>query len=48
MIPALLINPVEDVIVYKGTSLGSSSVVGSAEIAAKNRVIADLPDDSQG
>ena len=36
MIPVRLINPVEDVTVYKGTSLGSFSVVGSAEIAAMN------------
>ena len=36
IIPARLINPVEDVTVYKGTSLGSLSVVGSAEIAAMN------------
>ena len=43
-----LINPVEDVTAYKGTSLGSFSVVGSAEIAAGNRVIADLPDHPQG
>ena len=48
MIPARLINPIEDVTVYKGTSLGSFSVVGSAEIAAMNRVIADLPDHPQG
>ena len=48
MIPARLINPLEDVTVYKGTSLGSFSVVGSAEIAAMNRVIADLPDQPQG
>ena len=47
MIPVRLINPVEDVTVYKGTSLGSFSVVGSAEIAAMNRVIADLPDNPQ-
>ena len=44
MIPARLINPVEDVTVYKRTSLGSFSVVGSAEMGAMNRVIADLPD----
>ena len=43
MIPARLIKPAGDVIVYKGTSLGSFSVVGPAEIAAMNRVIADLP-----
>ena len=48
MIPARLINPVEDITVYKGTSLGSFSVVGSAEIAAMNRVIADLPAHPQG
>ena len=48
MKPARLINPVEDVTVYKGTSPGSFSVVGSAEIAAMNRVIADLPDNPQG
>ena len=48
MIPARVINPVEDVTVYKGTSLGSFSVVGSAEIAAMNPVIADLPDYPQG
>ena len=48
MIPASLTNPVEDLTVYKGTSLGSFSVVGSAEIAAMNRVIADLPDHPQG
>ena len=48
MIPARLINPVEGVIVYKCTSLGSFSVVGSAELAAMNRVIADLPDNPQG
>ena len=48
MISTRLINPVEDVTVYKGKSLGSFSVVGSAEIAAMNRVIANLPDYSQG
>ena len=48
MVTARLINPVEDVTVYKGTSLGSFSAVGSAEIAAMNRVIADLPDHPQG
>ena len=48
MIPARLLNPVEDVTVYKGTSLGSSSVVGSAELTALNRVIAELPDNPQG
>ena len=48
MIPARLINLVEDVTVYKGTSLGSFSVVGSAELVALNRVIADLPDNTQG
>ena len=46
--PARLINPVEDVTVYKGTSLGSFSVVGSTEIAAMKRVIAHLPDHPQG
>ena len=44
MIPARLIN----VTVYKGTSRGNFSVVGSAEIAAMNRVITDLPDNPQG
>ena len=48
MIPARLNKPVEDLTVYKGMSLGSFSVVGSAEIAAMNRVIADLPDHPQG
>ena len=48
MIPARLLNPVEDVTVYKGTSLGSFSVVGSAETAAMNRIIADLLDNPQG
>ena len=48
LIPACLINTVEDVTVYKGTPLGSFSVVGSGEIAAMNRVIADLPDHPQG
>ena len=43
MMPARLINPVEDVTVYKGMSLGNFSAVGSAEIVAMNRVIADLP-----
>ena len=47
VIPARLINPVEDVTIYKGTSLGSFSAVGSAEIAAMNRAIADLPDNRQ-
>ena len=47
MIPAPLINPVEDVTVFNGTSLGNFSVVGSAEIAARNGVIADLPDHLQ-
>ena len=47
MITARLINPVEDVTVSKGTSLGSFSVVGSAEIAALNRVITDLLDHPQ-
>ena len=47
MIPARLINPVEDVTVYRGTSLGRFSVVGCADIAAMNRVIADLPDNPQ-
>ena len=47
IIPARLINPVEDVTVYKGTSLGSFSAVGYAEKAAMNRVIADLPDNPQ-
>ena len=47
-IPARLIHPDEDVTVYKGTSLGSFSVVGPAEFAAMNRVIADLPNDPQG
>ena len=36
MIPARLINPVEDVTIYRGKSLGSFYVNGSAEIAAKN------------
>ena len=48
MVPARLTNPVEDVSVYKGTSLGSFSVVGSAGRAAINRVIVDLPDNPQG
>ena len=48
MTPACLINPVDDLIVYKSTSLGSFSVVGSAEVAAKNWVIAHLPDHPQG
>ena len=48
IIPARLINPVEVKTVYKGTSLGSFSAVGSAEIAAMNRVIADLPDNQPG
>ena len=48
MKPARLVNPDEDVTVYKGTSLGCFSMVGSAEIAAMNRVIADLPDHPQG
>ena len=48
IIPARLINPVEDVTVYKCTSLGSFSAVGYAEIAALNRVFADLPDTPQG
>ena len=48
MIPARLNNPDEDVTVYKITSLGSFSVVGSAETAAMNRVITDLPDNPQG
>ena len=48
MIPVRLINPVEDVTVYKGTSLESFSVVGSAEITAMSRVIADVPDKIQG
>ena len=48
MIPARLINSVEDVTVYKDMSLGSFSVVVSGEIAAMNRVIADLPDHPQG
>ena len=47
-IPARLINPVEDVTVYRGTSLGSFSVVGSAETTAINRVIPDLPDHLRG
>ena len=47
-IPARLINPVEDVTVYKGTSLGNFSAVGSAQIAARNRFITDLPDNPQG
>ena len=46
--PAGLFNLVEDVMVHKGTSLGSFSVVGFAELGAKNRVIADLPDQPQG
>ena len=48
MKPAGLINPVEDVTVYNSTSLGSFSVVGSAKIAATNRIIADLPDHPHG
>ena len=47
IIPARLLNPVEDVTVYRGTSLGSFPLVGSAEIAAMNRVIANLPDHPQ-
>ena len=42
MIPTCLINPVKDVTVYKGPSLENFSVVGSEEIVALNRVIADL------
>ena len=45
---ARLINPVEDLTVYKARSLGNSSAVGSAETAAMNRVIADLTENSQG
>ena len=48
IISARLINPVEDLTVYKATSLGISSAVGSAETAAMNRVIADLTENSQG
>ena len=48
MIPARLIYPVEDVTVYKGTSLGSFYGVGSVELAAMNRVNIDLPDHPQG
>ena len=48
IIPDRLINLVEDVTVYKRTSLGSFSVAGSSEIAARNRVTADLPDHPQG
>ena len=48
MIPTCLNNPVEDVTVYKGTSLGSFPMAGSAELAAMNRVIAGLPDHPQG
>ena len=47
MIPARLTNPCKDVTVYKGTSLGRFSVVGSVDIAAMNRVTADLPDNHQ-
>ena len=47
MIPARFIYPVEDMIVYTGKSLVSFSVVRSAEIAAMNRVIADLLDHPQ-
>ena len=47
-IPAHLINSVEDVRVYKGTTLRNFSLVGSKELAAMNRVIADLPDCPQG
>ena len=43
MIPSRLINLVEDVTANKGTSLGSFSVVGSAEIAEMNRVIGYHP-----
>ena len=46
--PARLINLVEDVTVYKGTSLGTFSADGSAVIAAMNRVNADLPDNPHG
>ena len=46
--PARLINPVEDVTVYKGTSLGTFSADGSTVIAAMNRVNADLPDNPHG
>ena len=48
MIPARLINPVEDVTIYKGTTLGTFSVVGQEEIAAMNRVLADLPNGPKG
>ena len=48
MIPARFLNPVEDVSVYKGPSLGNFSVIASAEIAPKNRVIADLLELPQG
>ena len=47
MISARLINPVKDVTVYKGTSLGSFSVVESAETAVMNWVMADLADHPQ-
>ena len=48
MTPARLIDHVEDVNVYMGTSLGSFSVVGSSGIAAMNRDITDLPDQPKG
>ena len=48
MKPARPVNLVDDVTVYKGTSLESFSVVGSPERSAMHRVNADLPDQSQG
>ena len=47
MIPSRLINPVEDVTVYNGSSLGSLPVVGSAALVAMSRVISDLSDHPQ-
>ena len=47
MLPTRLANIGEDITVYRGTSLGSFSVVGSAEKAAMNRVFADLPEHPQ-
>ena len=48
MLPARLKNSVENVTVYDGTSLGSFTVIGSAELAAINRIIANVPDNPQG
>ena len=44
MIPVRFINPAEDSTDYKGRSNECFSVAESAEMAALNRVIADLPD----